>query len=744
MLGYTPQALLQKKFSEVTHPDDWTIDQVKLPALVSGEMDVYRRDKRYIHRDGHIVWGALNLTVARDPDGVPLYFTAQIQDITQQRRAGETLRMTQFSVDHLALLAFWIEPDARIKYANLAACTSLGYTQDELRAMKITQIDLTYDDDVWPERWQRLKKHQSLTVESTYQRRDGSIFPVEVTANYLEFGGKAYNVAFARDITARKRAEQERARLVTILETTSDVVSTASPEKRITFMNKAGHEILGWEPEEAIGREIADTHPQWAFDIIADEGIPTAIRDGVWIGETAILGHDGDEIPVSQVIMSHQSAAGDVEYLSTILRDISEQKRAEKAIRDSERLLTSVLDALDGMLLVIDRDRRIILSNWNGHDFVTEREKQDPAYCYKIFKHLDEPCEYCPPMDTFADGKFRIYDDRNPIDGSFKEIRVMPILDDDGDVAYVIEYVQDVTKRKQAEELLKVSEEKFSRSFHYSNDAIVLVDTEGRVLDVNQKALNQFAYIREEILALSVFDLCASGASDETRRIMGRVAEEGFARFEIDLINKNGRSFSAEVSASLFEVSEGKVIQNVIRDITERKQAEQERARLLAQIQEQAQRVQHIVDTVPEGVLLLDVDHRIVMINPMGERVLGDLTTTQIGERLNRLGDCPLADILTSPPRGLWHEVKTAHQIFNVIARPIETGPQPGGWVIVIRDVTRERQIEQHVQQQERLAVVGQLAAGIAHDFNNIMATVVLYAQMTLRDETLSNGDDCC
>ncbi len=98
----------------------------------------------------------------------------------------------------------------------------------------------------------------------------------------------------------------------------------------------------------------------------------------------------------------------------------------------------------------------------------------------------------------------------------------------------------------------------------------------------------------------------------------------------------------------------------------------------------------------------------------------------------------PLAELLTSPPKGLWHEVATDDRKFEVIARPLETGPTPGGWVLVIRDVTREREIQQRAQQRERLATVGQLAAGIAHDFNNIMATIVLYAQMLSQTEGLS------
>lgn len=90
-----------------------------------------------------------------------------------------------------------------------------------------------------------------------------------------------------------------------------------------------------------------------------------------------------------------------------------------------------------------------------------------------------------------------------------------------------------------------------------------------------------------------------------------------------------------------------------------------------------------------------------------------------------------MAELLTLPPtRGLWHQVKAGKRIFEVIARPVENGASPEHWVLVINDVTREREIQAQLQQQERLAAVGQLAAGIAHDFNNLMAVIVLYAQM--------------
>ena len=160
-----------------------------------------------------------------------------------------------------------------------------------------------------------------------------------------------------------------------------------------------------------------------------------------------------------------------------------------------------------------------------------------------------------------------------------------------------------------------------------------------------------------------------------------------------------------------------------------------ERLGLLEKTQEQARQVQQIVDTVPEGMLLLDADLRVALANPLAREYLAVLADANVGDTLTQLGGRPLAELLTSPPQGLWHEVEIdgpPHGVFEMIARPMEAGPENEGWVLVIRDVTREREIQQRIQQRDRLAAVGQLAAGIAHDFNNIMAVIVLYTRMGL------------
>jgi signal transduction histidine kinase/ActR/RegA family two-component response regulator len=136
-------------------------------------------------------------------------------------------------------------------------------------------------------------------------------------------------------------------------------------------------------------------------------------------------------------------------------------------------------------------------------------------------------------------------------------------------------------------------------------------------------------------------------------------------------------------------------------------------------------------------VLLLSADGQVLLANPVAEGDLSVLADAQMGDTITHLGDRPLAELLASPPKGLWHEVRFDDRTFEIIARPIKNGPKPEDWVLVINDVTQEREFRQRAQQQERLAAVGQLAAGIAHDFNNIMAAIILYAQTTAREHDL-------
>ncbi len=137
-----------------------------------------------------------------------------IRDITERERANEALRFTQFVVDHGADGVVWIDPTTvRLIYVNEAVCRMLGYSRDDLRSMTLFDLDPDLTRSLYPGIWREIQERATLRFEVRLRAKDGHRVPIEVSANAIEFGGRQYDVAFWRDISDRKRAEEERRQL---------------------------------------------------------------------------------------------------------------------------------------------------------------------------------------------------------------------------------------------------------------------------------------------------------------------------------------------------------------------------------------------------------------------------------------------------------------------------------------------------------------------------------------------------
>ena len=152
------------------------------------------------------------------------------------------------------------------------------------------------------------------------------------------------NQSLQAEINDRQLAEKERDRVMTIIQSSTDIIGMSSPKGKVIWNNAQANLVQGLAPDVDVSNlDIPTYHPAWALEIILHQGIPAAIANGTWLGETALLTHEGIELPVSQMIIAHKSDNGDLEYISTIMRDISEAKEREAALIRSESTLQNLV-----------------------------------------------------------------------------------------------------------------------------------------------------------------------------------------------------------------------------------------------------------------------------------------------------------------------------------------------------------------------------------------------------------------
>ncbi len=181
-----------------------------------------------------------------------------------------------------------------------------------------------------------------------------------------------------------------------------------------------------------------------------------------------------------------------------------------------------------------------------------------------------------------------------------------------------------------------------------------------------------------------------------------------------------------------------------IDEIKERKKAEEELRKtheeLEIRVKERTAELNTLVDHIPEGVVLLDAGRRIILTNRIGEVYLKIVAKAGIGDVLTAVAGYPLEDFLVSDPHKIWRELRIddpLSYVFEVAGRSVLQNDVSGGMVLVLKDVTEERTIEERINSQDRLAAVGQLAEGIAHDFNNILTGIIGFADILLADYEL-------
>jgi PAS domain S-box-containing protein len=254
----------------------------------------------------------------------------------------------------------------------------------------------------------------------------------------------------------------ELERRAALLELTTDLVASATPDGVITYLNASGRALLGWAPhEDASTKRIRDFHPPWALDVVLTQGLPVAMREGVWRGETALLTQSGGIVPVSQVIVAHRDAHGEVVHLSTIMRDIRERKRIEEQLRAASRMLQLVLNYIPQFVFWKDTESVYRGCNRNfaeaagvasvedivgktDHDLAWSDEAELRRALDRRVMGANQPQTHLIESRPLADGR-----------QAWLDTSKIPLHDEAGRVVGILGMYEDITARREAEEQLR-------------------------------------------------------------------------------------------------------------------------------------------------------------------------------------------------------------------------------------------------------------------------------------------------
>jgi PAS domain S-box-containing protein len=232
--------------------------------------------------------------------------------VDSQRRIEENEKKLRAMLEHLPLPVLFVK-ERDIEFMNLAFTRTFGHSRTESPVMSAIMERLFLDEHA-RERVINEFVETASTLQSGEGRalgihkmacRDGTMRDIDLKVSRMD----NMSIVLFNDITEKRMMEKERDRLIALIEATSDMVSMSTPDTSVFYINNAGRKMLDIGHANPLSLKITDLHPLWAYEIIKTEGLPAAIEKGTWQGETAVLTGKGGEIPVSQVIISHNAKA---------------------------------------------------------------------------------------------------------------------------------------------------------------------------------------------------------------------------------------------------------------------------------------------------------------------------------------------------------------------------------------------------------------------------------------------------
>jgi len=716
-----------------------------------------RADWESIRKDGTKLSISSSVSLITDSQGKPIGFRGLLSDITEQKKAEETLRRSEGKYRTIleSVIEGYYEVDlaGNFTFVNDSICHNIGYSRDEMMGMN--------NRDYMDEQTARKVLERYAEVYTTGQpargfdfeiiRKDGTKLFISVSISLMT-DSKGEPTGFrgvVRDITEEKQAEEDlrksEERYRSLFETATDGIFTMDLKTRFTSGNKKAEEMCGYSRDELLGEYATLILPEEEIPRMADV-FKKVLRGETDTYETRIITKNGDLLPV-EVTSSPVEIDGEIIGTLGMARDITERKKAEEELRRNEEKYRELTEEINDAIYTVDQDGNVTYvspviewligyspSEIMGRSFAELLHEEDLPRAIEGFERT--------LSGHSTEGEYRFHTKSGEI--RWMGISNRPTFDGDS-VVGARGTMTDITERKLAEQESEEARTRFEDLFESANELIITTDTEGWILHVNKEVERFSSYSKKELIGQSILKIAYPEDTPKYIQFWKDILDGLTPRYHLRGFSKTGDISHLLASASVVK-KDGNIveIQYNAKDITEEKQAEEN-------LRESERKYRTILENMTDGYFEVDIAGNFTFFNDSYCEILGYTKDEMMGMNNRKYMDKENArkvyrtfnKVYTTgkPARGFDGEVirKDGTKRFTEASISLVRNAQgePVGFRGVVRDTTERKQMEaerddmeQRAQLASRLSVVGEMASGIVHEINNPLTSVIGFAEM--------------
>ena len=429
-------------------------------------------------------------------------------------------RLLQRALDQASDGVYLIDERARLLYVNDAACRALGYSREALLGMGVEDIDHSASLDAALAVRKKTQEGGAFVFETQHRRRDGSLFPVEVQVSAVWHDGRLSILALARDISERKQAERERLLLQRALSQTSEAMYIQDASLRFVDVNDTACRMLGYSREELLALRPTDIAPD-----VTDEAITQAFQTEELgkphIFESRHRSKDGRIFPVELSGVFFED--GGVLYAVTMVRDISERKRMEERLVESEFKFRSLAEHAPDNIIRYDRQFRFLYCNPQAERTMGRTLGELVGkVSSEVFSHGEYDEVGALLKRTLAGKQEMEHVLATPDDGNggrVHHLRCVPEFGEDGEVVSLLLFGRDMTDVYRMQETIAARERDYRILAENIPDNVARWDSEGRFLFSNPTHQQTLGKSLDEMLGKTHAEIFPDGrfaSFDET------------------------------------------------------------------------------------------------------------------------------------------------------------------------------------------------------------------------------------